>query len=376
MESQNSKDPFIIMTILYIALGLLAALQAALVPLGYLKSPVTLTWVRIHFVTLGILTQTLFGAIPRSLGSKRSRWDIWLLLNSGIFTFFFGRSIIDFDVMLTGAVLLFIATILFMIQVAGIGSSSSRYFYIVGSFFLLIGITVGAGIWGSWKSPLGVVGSMVEVHIHANNWGFMSMIFTGVVIDLYSSYFKVEMKWKGSLNTILILETLGALGLVFGPWLGNTPVIVIGMLFFIVATVWFLLAIILPVKDKTEVGFLHLALSYVWIFMPLFFAPFVLFEQAGFEQVEPNAPQALIYGWVLQAGVALVPYFISKAKGTNPKLGGSWISLIGLNLGAAILWIAIFSGDLLPTLLGTAYVIWTLSIIPFLLEVYKLFTEE
>ncbi|MCK7526976.1 MAG: hypothetical protein MZV64_59920 [Ignavibacteriales bacterium] len=40
--------------------------------------------------------------------------------------------------------------------------------------------------------------------------------------------------------------------------------------------------------------------------------------------IESTAPQALIYGWVLQFGIALIPYIARRffLKEENPQLGG------------------------------------------------------
>ncbi len=371
----GNPNPFTMTALLYVLLGLLAALQAGLVDFGLLKTPINLSWVRIHLITLGILTQLVFGVAPRLLSlDQPPRWDIWALLNTGTLTFFYGRSIIDYDIMLTGGVLVLLATILLLVQILG-AKDVLKYYYASGLVFLSIGITIGVGIWLGWKEFLGV-GNMLEVHIHANNWGFMSMVFTAIVFGIYPKVFAREIQWKGSVLPILGLETLGAIGLVFGPWIGNIPVIVAGMLFFAVATVWLLLDIILPLRGEAKsVGFYHFLVAYVWIFAPLTIAPFVIFTVPGFELVEPNAPQALIYGWVLQAGMALVPYFLAQHLGKKPRLGGSWISLLLINLGAVLLWTAIFSGSLFSVLSGIAYMLWTAAFVPMIHELWTIVRE-
>ena len=58
------NNPFLIMTFLYIAMGVLAALDAALVSLSLLPAYSGLRWLRVHFITLGALTEFAFGILP------------------------------------------------------------------------------------------------------------------------------------------------------------------------------------------------------------------------------------------------------------------------------------------------------------------------
>ncbi|MBW2187715.1 MAG: hypothetical protein JRG71_15430, partial [Deltaproteobacteria bacterium] len=94
--------------------------------------------------------------------------------------------------------------------------------------------------------------------------------------------------------------------------------------------------------------------------------------------VEASAPQALIYGWVLQFGFALVPYFFRQNFTPNQpaKLGGSWFSLATVHLGGLALWISIFMADPLASLFhGASYVFWTLSMLPILKEVWGIINQ-
>lgn len=98
------------------------------------------------------------------------------------------------------------------------------------------------------------------------------------------------------------------------------------------------------------------------------------FPGAGIEQ---NAPQALIYGWVLQFGYAFMPYFFSRMflPQQPAKLGGSWFSLIMTNLGGLFLWASIFLSDYQGVLHGTAYVLWTASLVPVVLALWRIVRE-
>ena len=61
----------------------------------------------------------------------------------------------------------------------------------------------------------------IEVHIHANNWGLMSLVFAGLLIDLYPQFTGRELAWPRSVKAIFWLMSWGALGLVLGPWTGS-----------------------------------------------------------------------------------------------------------------------------------------------------------
>jgi hypothetical protein len=86
--------------------------------------------------------------------------------------------------------------------------------------------------------------------------------------------------------------------------------------------------------------------------------------------IEANAPQALINGWALQFSYAYLPYFFSRAflPGERARLGGSWLSLITVNLGGLFLWVSIFITEYQGFLHGTAYALWAVSIVPIAID--------
>ena len=90
--------------------------------------------------------------------------------------------------------------------------------------------------------------------------------------------------------------------------------------------------------------------------------------------IEQNAPQALIYGWVLQFGYALLPFLFRRAfQPDQPApLGGHWFSLVTMHLGGVFLWISIFLTEVQGFLHGTAYALWALSLIPIAMDLGRL----
>ncbi|MDH5645860.1 MAG: hypothetical protein OEZ01_07620, partial [Candidatus Heimdallarchaeota archaeon] len=360
------NNPFFLMSFFYLFVATLISIQASLIAFGWISSGSTsISWVRIHFITLGVVTQFIFGYTPIHLSKKplSTRWDIFLVLNSGIIIFFYGRSILDFYLIATGGTLIFMANILFLIQIIKLDKIERTYsttnFYIFGILFYLIGIILGAGIWTGLSEYLKIF-NILEAHIHAQNWGFLSLMFAGFIIDLYPEFTKNELHIKNNIDKIFISLSLGGFALVLSPWIGGVlaqPIAVFGIVLFLFGT-----SILLNTLIKTEnkdIGIYHLIIGYNWIYTPVLLAPFVLLKIPAFSMVEYLAPQALVYGWIVQLTIALLPFILRNSFTPNQaKLGGNVFSLITVNVGALSLWISIFSSSLRGVFQGIAYLFW------------------
>ena len=81
--------------------------------------------------------------------------------------------------------------------------------------------------------------------------------------------------------------------------------------------------------------------------------------------IESTAPQALIYGWVLQFGIALIPYIARRffLKEENPQLGGCWGSLAAATLGSLFVWASIFIVLAGGALYGIGFGLYALALI-------------
>jgi len=385
--------PYLIMTFLYFVVAIVAAFAASFSIWNILPWIHGTVWLRVHFITLGILTQLVFGAMPiltakaHNIPRPKTRWDIWLSLNAGIVLLLIGIPTTNKVPIIAGGTLVFTATTLLLIQLAGIRAQSEktlavtegRKFYIAGLFYFLIGILVGTGIFPHWAEALGVIGDIGEVHIHANNWGFMSLVFVGFFVDLYPKWAKRPLHNPKAITPIFWMMTTGAMGLVLSPWLASTPLAGIGALLHTSANIWLLVIAIKPLRgDKPAwtAGMAQMLVSYFWLFAPLSMAPFVIF---GIESVLPaklletTTPQALIYGWLLQFGYAIVPYFFHRffVNEEEAELGGSWLSFWLVNLGAIFLWLGIFIEPVRGLLYGAAYIVWMVSFIPVLIDLWK-----
>ena len=82
--------PYLMMTLLFASLAVLAALDSSLASLNLLPWFNGLRWLRVHLITLGTLTELFFGLLPVLVAARarqarpRMRWDIWLVLNAGL----------------------------------------------------------------------------------------------------------------------------------------------------------------------------------------------------------------------------------------------------------------------------------------------------
>ena len=384
-------NPFFMMTILYFALAVLGALDSSLINLDILSSFAGLRWLRVHFITLGALTEFVFGLLPILVATRaglprpRVRWDTWLTLNLGLLILLMGIPMINGVLITVGGTGVLIAAISLMLQLRHMVPAKTasrpqngRKFYIAGLAYLLLGIIVGTGLWQGWSTWLQIKVPL-EVHIHANNWGFMSLVFAGLLVDLYPEFTGRSLAWPRSLNTIFWMMTLGALGLVLGPWTQSNLFSVPGLILHLGATIWLLLNVIKPLigdpKLKTP-GILHLVTSYVWILAPVLVAPLIILGVPGFPGagIEQNAPQALIYGWVLQFAYALIPFLVRRnfLPDSAPELGGNWLSLVTVHLGGVFLWAGIFLHDSQATLHGLAYALWFISMLPIMFQLWQI----
>ena len=207
----------------------------------------------------------------------------------------------------------------------------------------------------------------------------MALIFAGLLVDLYPQFAGHPFAWPRSITPIFWMMAFGALGLVLGPWVQSNWFSVPGLVLHLAATFWLLANVTRPLigdRQAWRPGMLHLVTSYAWILAPVLIAPLIILKIPGFPGagIEASAPQALIYGWVLQFGYALLPYTFRRAlqPGEPARLGGSWLSLIAIHLGSACLWASIFAGPLQAALNGIAYAFWALSMLPVLFELGRI----
>jgi len=377
--------PYLSMAVLYLILAGLAALASALNRFDLLPFFSGLRWLSVHLITLGVLTQLIFGLLPdlvarRSEGFQpRTRWDIWLALNLGALILLVGIPVMNTVLIITGGMLIFVAALLVMSSLRGSALAPNSLkkpnekgprFYLAGLAFLLLGIILGSGMWSGWGNALGIANT-IEVHIHTNTWGFMSLVFAGLLVDLYPRWTGRDLAWPGSIVAIFWLMVFGALGSVLGPWLSINWITALGVLLHQAATFWLLANLVKPLSGLTIVhkpGIWHLVTAYAWQFAVVLAAPLIVIlgpnvSTAGIEQ---TAPHVLIYGWMLPFAYAVLPYLLRQAGAPHQtaELGGSWFSLVTVHAGGIFLGASILIPDLSAPLLGIAYLLWFFSLLP------------
>ena len=369
--------PYLLTTLLYALVALFIAADASLVSVNLIGAFPALRWVRVHFITLGIISQVVFGLLPllvASLSKKprpAMRWDIWLTLNVGFVSLVAGFAGVNQPMIFAGGTLIFIAATLLLLQlwnVRGGDAPASLKFYITGVFYLLVGIIIGTGLWLKWSEAL-YIKVPLEAHIHANSWGFMSLVFAGLLVDFIPMITGRPLGSAKDVSLIYWGMTLGAFGLVLGPWLGGSlPPTVSGLILHIASTVWLVALMIRALKQSgrlNSAGAWHLVSSYMWIIAPIMMAPFILLGVFEAGPIESTAPQALIYGWVLQFGIALIPYIARRffLKEENPQLGGSWMSIAAVTAGSLFVWASIFLVPIRGVLYGIGFALYGLALI-------------
>ncbi|MFT3894209.1 MAG: hypothetical protein QM730_21475 [Anaerolineales bacterium] len=267
-----------------------------------------------------------------------------------------------------------------MWNVRGGDAPASLKFYITGIFYLLVGIIIGTGLWLNWSTAL-YIKVPLEAHIHANSWGFMSLVFAGLLVDLMPMITGRPLGSAKDISLIYWGMTLGAFGLVLGPWPGgNMPLLVGGLILHLFATVSLMLRMGRALKTSgrlTSAGGWHLIASYSWILLPVLIAPVTLLKLIKAGPVEATAPQALIYGWVLQFGISLIPYIARRffLKEENPQLGGCWGSLAAVTLGSILVWLSIFIVPARGVLYGIGFALYVLALIHPVKEIFEILRE-
>ncbi len=358
--------PYLLTASLFLAIAALAALASSLSGFELFEWFAGLRWVRIHLITLGAMSEAIFAFVPLVAGRDRTtRWREWFLLTGGIAVLLVGIPLKNEWVIYTGGALVFSAAVSLGIRMGGDRDPSSARFYATGLGFLLLGIYLGTGLWFGWGQALSVKVPL-EVHIHANNWGFLSLVFAGLVFDRFETWTGCPLVIAAMKGRIFWMMSLGALGLVIGPWTGWVVATVPGLVLHLAATSWLIVGMVRSLGGAwNRPGPWHLVTSYLWLLAPVLMAPLVLLKVGGFDGgvIEANAPTALIYGWVLMFGIAVFPAMFAKPDGTG-RLGGTWMSLGAGHLGAVFLWVGIFASGAVSTLHGIAFALWTVAIIP------------
>jgi cytochrome c oxidase cbb3-type subunit I len=167
------QAPYFLMTGLYLLLTALVTLDSALASLGWMPAFAGLKWMRVHFITLGVLTQLVFGLLPAltakglNLSKPKMNWFAWLIYNAGLILLLIGLPIVDRMMIIAGGTLIFAAVLVLMKDLVNLrrdailqkgrevcAAYSTTRFYLGGLVYLLVGVLVGTGMWIGWAGPL------------------------------------------------------------------------------------------------------------------------------------------------------------------------------------------------------------------------------
>lgn len=389
--------PYFLMVFLYLALAALAVLDTSLVNWQLLPTLPNLRWLTVHLVVIGAFLEFVFGALPPlvAAGSNRPKpkigWSTWLLLNAGIVVLVPGITTMNFLLITTGGTLIFLAVLFLGWQlfqqrggyaqssptpVAGAkkeGPSRSLKFYLAALAYLLVGILVGTGLWQGWSVPLGIA-IPKEVHVHANLWGFTALVFAGLLVDLAPRFTGQAFAWPRWIDAIFWLMSLGALGLVLGPWLDVDVLQVVGLALHTAGSLVLIAGVFRPARKEWRSwspNLWHILLSYVWFFLPVVVAPLVVVQMGVGTEVAGSGGPILIFGWILQFGYAVIPYLLGETSrpGLRFSDGGSWLSVIAVNAGSLIYWVSLFIATYRGPMRGAAFLLWLISLIPILVKI-------
>jgi hypothetical protein len=246
-------------------------------------------------------------------------------------------------------------------------------FYLAGLAFLLLGILVGTGLWQGWSVPLGIA-IPKEVHVHANLWGFTALVFAGLMVDFAPRLTGQRQSGRRGENLIFVFLSLGALGLVLGPWLDIDLLQVLGLIAHTAGSILLVWQVIWPVRKgwrQWSPGLWHILAGYVWFFLPVVVAPLVVINMGIGTEVAGSGGPILIFGWIVQLISAFIPAFLrmKSSPGLALQPGGSWISLAAANSGSLVYWISLFTPIFRSPLRGLAFLLWLIALLPILVEI-------
>jgi hypothetical protein len=393
------------MAVLYVTVGVFFAALKGLGVLPEMFGPSNLNWVRVHVLTIGTITQVIFGHLPGILARKlnvpartaQETWLQWALLNGGFILIVVGILGIDPWTGSIGATLVFTAVwrlftgLLRMWNDSGRQLRASARFFLTAPLYLLTGITMAISLQFNWWAPGGRIGTL-EAHVHANVWGFLALIVAGMLFDIFPAVVRAPMARPGWIGWTYYLLNVGVMGLVIGPWVNVHLMTVGGLLIYFGGTLLLLANLVCTLKGAGRVppAAMQMLVAYLWMIVPAFFAPFIVLAPSTVNgpAIEAAATQGLVNGWVLGMIMGAFPRLLRTrpwradtalftSSGEDHR-DGSWISVVSLNLGVALVWgPAIFDQPgptMVLTILGYGFIV--VAWIPFLVTVWRRFSGE
>lgn len=373
---QTRKNPFVVMAGLYFTVGLLAVAGNLAAETGLVESLPRIRWLTVHFVTIGGMTQALFGMLPslvsESGGSRPNdglRWTQWLLLNAGYPLVLIGMATASTVTAVAGATIVLVALGLLAVTIyrtstrgrdlagSSAGGRDLVRYYLTAPWFLAVGILAAFGMLLGVHGPGGYFGT-IEAHVHANVWGFLALVVAAALLALLPSLLDADLRYPRLVPVTFWGVTLGAVGLVAGPWLARNELTVLGLAVYVVGTAALLANVVGTYRAGGRGATRRIALvlgAYLWLVFPVPWAPLILLypDTVPAGVIEMAAIDGLVFGWMLQLAMAFLPV-VAVASG-QPLDGEfaetvtavvddvprpSWLQVGSVNVGVAALWLA------------------------------------
>jgi hypothetical protein len=372
---QIRTNPFFLMAGLYLTVGLLAVGGKLAGGTGLMDALPRLRWLTIHFVTIGAMTQALFGALPSLVASvsvgvgdsptpTRGRWLQWLALNASYPLVLLGMATGALTTAAVGATGVLFALALLVASVYRTGGSKSESdaggegllrYYAIAPWFLGVGILAAFGMLLNYHGPGGYFGSL-EAHVHANVWGFLALVAAGTLLAVIPKLADAKLRYPKLVPVTFWGVTLGAVGLVAGPWLAINPLTMAGLATYVVGTLALLANLVGTWRaggEWTDSRFAHVLGAYVWLVFPVPWAPLVLLfpETVPSAGIEAAAIEGLVFGWMLQLTMGLLPSVAVALRETPGDVRKSigeaahrppWLGVLAVNAGMLALWTTAF----------------------------------
>ncbi|MDS0258182.1 hypothetical protein NDI56_02020 [Haloarcula sp. S1CR25-12] len=358
---RSRTNPFVLVAGVYLTAGLVALATSIAVAAGLIDGLPRLRWVTVHLVTIGGLTQAVFGLLPSLLGgdvasTTGSRWTQWLFLNAGYPLVVLGMVTGSATTALAGAAGVLLALALLLATVLGTtGSGPAAEYYRTAPWFLVAGIAAAAGLLLHRYGPGGYVG-LLEAHVHANVWGLLGLVVAGALLTLLPPMLGASLRYPRLVPVTFWGLTLGALGLVAGPPLALAALTLAGLAGYLTGTVALLANVVGTARTSGWTQPSRLALvvgAYLWLVAPIPVAPFVLLAPTAVPvgAIEAAAITALVLGWMLQLAMAFLPVMVvatqrpaeeslvERTASAAARDAPSWVQVATLNVGVGLLWL-------------------------------------
>ena len=385
-DATRRIDPYFLTSALYLAVGVLALAGRLGVEAGLLTGLPRPRWTTIHLVTIGGLTQALFGALPRLVREGGADlhdgrpWLRWLGLNAGYPLVLVGMTTGSTLVAVVGATLVLLALVALGVVVGRARGTGPVRAFRVAPWFLAVGILAALGILTGVHGPGGYFGSL-EAHVHANVWGFLGLTAAGALALLVPRIVHESLPHPGRLRWSYAGIAVGASGLVAGPWLAVAPITFAGLALYLGGTALLLAEVVgaWRAAGGLDARAGHVLGAYVWLLFPVPWAPFVLLtpELVPAAAIERAAIDGLVFGWMLQLAMAFLPVVVAWTGSTGRDVEAavaaagapSRVGLVSINAGVLALWITAmpilgtFDGALTLAGLALVGVAWALFVV-------------